>query len=125
MRLVILITAQLEQGMQVAEAWQQAGAPGVTIIRTHGLRTLQDKIHRGAVELPLVVRGAAAAMARILMTEEEQGAMLLSLVDEGMDVTLEQAAQNVLGDLSKPYNGIMMVIDVMRAVGVRDHSQQE
>lgn len=119
MKLVILITAQLEQGMQVAQAWQDAKASGVTIIRTHGLRSLQEKIQRGSVELPLVVRGAAAAMARILMTEEEQGAMLLSLVDDGMEQTLEAAAQRVLGDMTQPYNGIMMVIDVMHAVGVR------
>jgi hypothetical protein len=110
--------------MQVGQAWQDTGAPGVTIIRTHGLRTLQDKIASGSVELPLVVRGAAAMMAHILTSMDAPGAMILSLVDDDLVKPLEQSAGDVLGDLSKPYNGILMVIDVMHAIGVHHHTAQ-
>lgn len=124
MKLVFLITAQVEQGMDVAQAWQDAGAPGVTIIRTHGLRTLQEKVKKGSVELPRVVSSMSAAMAHVLTSLEEPGEMLLSVVDDEMVEALEEAASNVLGDLTEPYNGIMIVMDVERAVGVRHHTEQ-
>ncbi|MDQ7026396.1 MAG: hypothetical protein Q9P44_12680 [Anaerolineae bacterium] len=124
MKLVILITAQVEQGMDVAQAWQDAGAPGVTIVRTHGFRTLQEKVRRGTVELPRIVTSMAAAMAHVLTSMEEPGEMLLSVVDNGMVDKLEAAATDVLGDLTEPYNGIMIVLDIERAIGVRHHTEQ-
>ena len=124
MKLVMLITAQVEQGMMVAQAWQDAGAPGVTIVRTHGLRNLQEKVGSGAVELPRVVSSMAAAMAHVLTSVEEPGEMLLSVVENDMVGKLETAATDVLGDLTEPYNGIMIVLDIEKAIGVRHHTEQ-
>ena len=121
MKLVILITAKVEQGLDVAQAWQDAGAPGVTIIRTHGLRTLQEQVHRGDYELPRVVTSMAAAMTHLLNSMDEPGMMLLSVVDNDLVDKLEAAATNVLGDLTEPYHGIMIVLDIERAIGVRHH----
>jgi len=125
MKLVILITAQVEQGMIVAQSWQDAGAPGVTILRTHGLRTLQEEAQQGSLELPLVIGSMAAAMAHILDSVEERGEMLISVVDDELVETLIDAAAKVLGDLSHPYNGVLFVLPVERAVGVRHHAQQK
>jgi hypothetical protein len=124
MKLVMLITAQVEQGMIVAQAWQDAGAPGVTIVRTHGLRTLQEKVGSGAVELPRVVSSMAAAMAHVLTNVEEPGEMLLSVVDNDMVDKLEAAANDILGDLTEPYNGILIVLDIEKAIGVRHYTEQ-
>jgi hypothetical protein len=38
---------------------------------------------------------------------------------------LQAATQTVLGDLHDPNNGIFFMLDVERAVGVRDHSPAE
>ena len=124
MKLVLLITAQVEQGLSVAQAWQDAGAPGVTIIRSHGFRTLQEKVKAGTIELPRVVTSMAAAMAHVLTNLEEPGEILLSVVPRDMVDKLEEAASSVLGDLTEPYNGIMIVLDVERAIGVRHHTEQ-
>jgi len=124
MKMVLLITAQVEQGMDVALAWQDAGAPGVTIFRTHGLRTLQEKARTGSVELPLAVSSMSSAMAHIITSMEAQGEMLLSVVPDEMVDMLQEEASKVLGDLTEPYNGIMLVIDIERAIGVRHHSEQ-
>lgn len=121
MKLVILITAQVESGLDVALAWQAAGAPGVTIIRSHGLHTLQEELRHGAIELPRMVSSMAAAMAAILDNLEERNHMLLSLVEDETVDPLIAAATNVLGDLTLPNNGILFVVPVERAVGVRDH----
>jgi hypothetical protein len=121
MKLVILITTRVEEGMDVAQAWQQEGAPGVTIMRTHGLRTLQEQVQRGDYELPRVVTSMAAAMTHMLNDMDENGMMLLSVVDNDLVDKLEAATANVLGDLTEPYHGIMIVLDIERAIGVRHH----
>jgi nitrogen regulatory protein PII len=121
MKLVVLITAELEKGLDVAQAWQDAGAPGVTIVRTHGLYTLQKQTQQGEVELPRMIASMSGALAAMIEQLEERGEMLLSLVDAPMVDTLIQATSSVLGDLNQPNHGILFVIDVERAIGVRKH----
>ena len=124
MKLVLLITAQVEQGMEVAEAWQEAGAPGVTIVRTHGLRSLQESVKNGSVELPRMLVSMAAAMAHVITTLEAPGQMLISVVPSDMVDTLEAVASEVLGDLTEPYNGIMIILDIEKAIGVYAYTEQ-
>ena len=124
MKMVIIITSKTEQGLMVAQAWQGAGATGVTIIRTHGFRSLQEATQNRGVELQFVVSSMASAMAQVFSNFEEEGMLLLSVVDDSLVDSLEQAASNVLGDMREPYNGIMLVIDMARAIGIYHHSDQ-
>ena len=123
MKLVILITAQTERGFMAAQAWQDAGAPGVTIVRSYGLATLQRQLKSGQVELPRMVLSMATAMASVIDNVEERSELILSLVESDMVDTLIDASQSVLGDLMQPENGILFVIDVERAIGIRRHSE--
>lgn len=125
MKLVILITAQVENGMEVAQSWQETGAPGVTIVRTHGLFTLQKEAQRGTIELPRMIGSMAGVLAHILDNLEERGQMLISVVDNALVDKLIDAASAILGDLSQPYNGVLFVLDVERAIGVRHHTEQQ
>ena len=119
MKLVILITTQVERGMEIALAWQDVGAPGVTIVQAHGLHTLQQEVERGAVELPRIVVSMASAMAHIIDNVEARGQLLLSVVpDETVDALIN-AASEVLGELTEPGNGVLFVLPVERAIGVR------
>ncbi len=124
MKLIMLITAQVEKGLDVAQSWQEAGAPGVTILRSYGLYSLQKAIQHGDVELPRMVSSVAAAMAHIIDSVEQNGEILLSIVDADMVDQLVEAASKVLGDLTEPDSGLLLVIDVERAIGVRDHRSQ-
>jgi hypothetical protein len=124
MKLVILITAKLERGLETAQAWRDAGAPGVTIIRSHGLHTLEKEVHEGDVELPRMVVSMAAAMAHIIDNVEERGEVILSIVDDALVPKLETAAAAHLGDLTEKDTGVLFVIPVERAVGVVPHDQQ-
>ena len=121
MKLVILITAETENGLQVAEAWQDAGAPGVTIIRSHGLYSLQERVRRGDVELPRMLLSMASAMASIIENVESNSNVILSVVPTDMVDKLIDETSKVLGDLMLPNNGVMFVLDIDRAIGVRDH----
>lgn len=125
MKLVMLITTQVENRMAVAQSWQDAGAPGVTIVRAHGLHTLQKEAELGTVELPRMIGSMAAALAHIIDTLEERGQILLSVVENETVDKLIEAASGVLGELSQPYNGVLFVLDVERAIGVRNPSEQK
>ncbi len=122
MKLVILITSEIKNGLDVAEAWQNAGAPGISIIRTHGLYNLQQEVKKGGVELPRMVVSVAHAMAHILDSVEERGEILLSVVEDDLVDTLIECANDVLGDLTEPDHGVLFVIDVERAIGIRRHT---
>lgn len=122
MKLVILITGKVEDGLDIAQAWQDAGAPGVTIVPSHGLHSLQRELSSGAVELPRMVASMGAAMAAILDNLEARNEIILSLVDDELVDPLIAAANAVLGDLTKPDHGILFTIPVERAIGVRRHS---
>lgn len=120
MKLVVLITAETEKGLDVALAWRDAGAPGVTILRAFGLYTLQREIE-GTVELPRMVASMAAAMASIITDVEERGHFIMSLVDDSLIDRLVNAATQVMGDLTLPNHGILFVLPVDLAIGVRNH----
>jgi hypothetical protein len=125
MKLVILITAKVEAGLDIAQAWQEAGSPGVTIVRSHGLHTLQHELRSGHVELPRMMVSMGVAMAAILDNVEERGEIILSVVDDALVDALIAAANGVLGDLTEPDNGVLFVLPIERAIGVRNHGQHK
>lgn len=110
-KLVILITPRMEKGIEVAEAWEAAGASGVTLIESYGLHHVREESK--TLELPLFV-----SMVNVLRQVEETNQTILSVVpDELVDLLLDGAC-NVLGDLrTKPDTGVAFVLDVERIFG--------
>ncbi|MCL4879175.1 MAG: hypothetical protein KJ064_21140 [Anaerolineae bacterium] len=125
MKLVILITAQTENGLEVALAWREAGAPGVTIIPSHGLHSLQRKTKSGGLELPMIITSMADAMAGLLDASETSSLIILSVMPAEILGKVIEATRGVLGDLTAPDTGVVFVLDVEQAIGVRDHSKSE
>ena len=125
MKLVILITAKREAGLDIAQAWQQAGAPGVTIVPSHGLHSLQEELRSGSVELPRMVVSMGAAMAVILDEMEQHSMIILSLVDDHLVDPLITATNQALGDLTSPNHGILFTVPVDRAIGAFHHGVQD
>jgi nitrogen regulatory protein PII len=112
-KLVILITARGEEGHNIGEAWQKAGAPGVTLIDCYGLRRLQEASKSYEV-LPGML-----SMLQLLREREETSLIVLSAVeDEALVDRLIDATQAIIGDLREPNNGLAFVINVERAVGL-------
>lgn len=121
MKLIILITAKIENGLDVALGWKEVGAPGVTIIPAHGLHTLQQQLESGEVELPRMVVSMAAAMAHLMGNAEQQSQVFLSVVEDELVDPLIAEANKQLGDLTEPHNGVLFVLNIERAIGVRRH----
>ncbi|MBL8163737.1 MAG: hypothetical protein JNJ61_17250 [Anaerolineae bacterium] len=113
-KLVVLITSQTEDALRVGDAWQQAGAPGVTFLEGFGLRHLQ-KTQRHAEVLPGMM-----SMLDILRQNQEASMVVLSLLhDDTLVQPLLDAAQSILGDMHTPNAGVVFVIDVQQAIGIR------
>ncbi|MBN2305749.1 MAG: hypothetical protein JXQ72_14800 [Anaerolineae bacterium] len=112
-KLIILITTHIDKGLAVAEAWEAAGASGVTLIESHGLRRLREQSKR--LEIPLFV-----SMTRLMQQMEETNQTLMTVVDDDTMVDrLIDAASAILGDLCDANTGIAFVLDVARTFGVR------
>lgn len=113
MKLVILITAQTEQSLQVATAWQKAGASGVTILEGHGLRRLQEKFEIRS-DLPLI-----PSLASLLQGKEVDTHLLVSVVDDQIAPKLSEDTVAILGDLNLPGNGLILSLDIADILGLR------
>lgn len=122
MKMIILITSNIESGLEVANRWQEAGAPGITIIKSVGLYSLQQKIKTGSMEVPLhVVSSMTSMMAYMLGEMEHTNHVLLSVVPAELIPVLMEEAKNVMGDLLEPNNGVAFVVPLDDAIGVRLH----
>ena len=123
MKMIILITSDLESGLQVANRWQDAGAPGVTIIKSVGLYSLQQKIQRDGVEVPLhMASSMASMMAYVLGEMQHTNHVLMSVVPKELIPSLMDEARAVMGDLLQPNHGVAFVVPLDETIGVRNHS---
>lgn len=113
-KLIVLITTHIEKGLAVAEAWEAAGAPGVTLIESHGLHRLRERSKE--FELPLIV-----SMAHVVRQLEETNQTLFTVVDDDLVEIMLDAACRALGaqTLEESGVGVAFVIDVERTIGMR------
>ena len=98
--------------MSVAQAWERAGASGVTILEGYGLRSLQDRL---AIRDDI---GLIPSLSKLLSQQEVSTMLLISLVGDDQVTKLQQATAEILGDLTLPNNGIMLTLAVEDAIGL-------
>ncbi len=120
MKLIILITSNVENGLDVAVRWQEAGAPGVTVLKSFGLRSLQRKMLGDSLEVPLHIASSMTSMMAYVLREMEQtNHVLLSVVPKELVPKLLDEARAVMGDLLEPNHGVAFVVPLDEAIGVR------
>ncbi|MBC7869745.1 MAG: hypothetical protein H7Y09_02810 [Chitinophagaceae bacterium] len=110
MKLIILITGQTDQSLEIATRWQQAGATGVTIVEGHGLRRLQEIRD----DLPLI-----PSLSALLRGQEVSTHILISAVPDNLESRLYQETEAILGDLTQPDNGLILTLDIANILGLR------
>lgn len=126
MKLIILITSNVEDGLAVAVRWQEAGAPGVTVLKSFGLYSLQRKMTGDSLEVPLhIASSMTSMMAYVLREMELNNHVLLSVVPEELAPTLLEEARAVMGDLLEPNHGVAFVVPLDEAIGVRNPENGE
>ncbi len=120
MKLVILITSNTENGIEVARRWQAAGAPGVTMLKSVGLYSLQQIINEQSIELPMHSgRSMNSLMAHVLRGMEHTNHVILSVMPKEQVPTMLGEARAVMGDMTQPRHGVAFVVPLDEAIGVR------
>ena len=110
-KLVVLVTTHVEKTLALAEAWQKAGAPGVTLVPSHGFRTLKERTKK--LELPHFVN-----LATVLKHVDDTTQMLFSVVEDAQVDALVTATRSVIRDPLTPRTGVGFVLDVDRVFGM-------
>ncbi len=126
MKLIILITSNAENGVEVATRWQDAGAPGVTVIKSVGLYSLQRQLQNDSIEVPLhMASSMAGVMAYVLREMENTNHVLLSVAPKELVPMLLDEARAVMGDLLEPNHGVAFVVPLDEAIGVRQPENRD
>jgi nitrogen regulatory protein P-II 1 len=118
MFMIMLILNNPDQCQSVMEAWDAAGAPGVTVLPSTGLgriRTAQGLKD----DMPLM-----PSLEDFFQDEESLHRTLIAIVRERPLVdAVVQATQSVLGDLNQPNTGILVILPVLEAYGLERYSK--
>lgn len=115
MNLVVFVLDCPERCPDLLNAWEKAGAVGITILESMGLRRLQAAMRD---DLPLM-----PSLRDLLAGQEMHHRTLFTVVpDEETTEAILAATEQVVGDLSRPNTGLLFVVPVSRALGL--HKQK-
>jgi nitrogen regulatory protein P-II 1 len=110
--MLVVVLHDPEQCLNIAQAWEQIGVTGVTLLDSMGSRQLQQQTRRD--DLPLV-----PSMRALFASAEEHNRTLFTVIQD--DALLECAiaqAVKIVGDFMQPQTGILFTLPVTHALGV-------
>ncbi len=110
--LVVLVLDNVEKCQAVLDAWQAAGAGGATMLESSGLyrhvQALRDDM------------GLLPSLQTLLSRHEYRHRTLFTVVEDEATVdAILDATERVVGDFSKPHTGIVFVLPVLKARGLK------
>lgn len=111
--LVVLVLDDPDKCGAVLDAWEAAGAPGVTVLDSTGL----GRVRRAALrdDVPLM-----PSLSDLLQREQDRHRTLFSIIQEQSQIeAIVQATQTVIGDLDQEDTGLMFVVPVNQVYGQR------
>lgn len=110
--LIVLVLDNPDRTRDVLDAWEAAGAPGVTILDSSGL----GRARRAGIrdDIPLM-----PSLADLFKSGETHHRTLFSVVDSTEQTErLHVATENVIGDLNKPNTGLLFVMPLYQVYGL-------
>jgi nitrogen regulatory protein P-II 1 len=118
MSLILFVLHDPEKLRELLDAWKEAGVTGATVLFSTGL----GRLHRSDVlsdDLPLM-----PSLEDFLPRVERLSRTIFSMVeDEKIMNAVVAATMRVVGDLSQPDRGLLMVLPVERVYGLRHPDQ--
>lgn len=108
--LLLVVLGQRQHLPELLEAWQSVGVPGITILRSAGASRARSWL--GWIGL----RGGEDAIASEAMT---QNILLAAIEEEEMLDRAKAEAERVVGGFDRPYSGVMLVLPISAAAGLR------
>ena len=115
--MVIVVMPDLDKFHAVLEAWEKHGVSGVTILESLGLhKARQMRAQRD--DLPLI-----PSLRNLMEGEEYHHRTAFTVVDDNFDLDrLVEATQRAIGgDFNAPNSGLLCIVPVARAYGLRPH----
>lgn len=104
----------------VLDAWESAGAPGVTILPSSGMVRLRNN-HALDEDMPIM-----PSLNDFFNAAEEHNSTLFTIVKgEEMVDRIVSATESVTGDLDLPNTGILVAMPVVRAYGLKRKKLEE
>ncbi len=110
--LVVLVLDDPDKCRDVLNAWEAAGAPGVTILDSTGI----GRVRRAGIldNVPLM-----PSLSDLLRREEDHHRTLFSIVkDESQIEAIVQATRAVIGELDQENTGLLFVVPVSQVYGL-------
>ena len=115
--LVVFVLDDPDRCRDVLDAWEAAGAPGVTILDSSGLGRVRRAGRRD--DLPLM-----PSLADLFRREEDHHRTLFSVVKNQSQVeAIAQATQAIIGELDRGHTGLLFVVPVSQVYGL--HKKRE
>ena len=117
--MILLVVDDVDQCPSILDAWEAAGAVGITILESTGLGRVRESSIRD--DLPLM-----PSIMNLLRSQEEHHRTIFTVVEtEEMVERLIAATESVVGDLEQPDKGVLFVLPVTRAVGLSKESYKK
>jgi nitrogen regulatory protein PII len=118
---VFMVMPDLEHFQNVLDAWERLGVSGVTILESIGLHKIQE-MRAGRDDLPLI-----PSLRHLLESEEYHHRTAFVVVDDDFDLDglIEATEQAVGRDFDAPNSGILFVVPVTRALGMRPYWKRQ
>jgi len=113
MFLILFVLNNPEKLDDLLTAWEETGVGGVTIFPSSGLGRV--RMRSGLWDdVPLI-----PSLEALFQHEEDFNRTLFTVVpDQDMVERVVRATQQVVGDLSKPQSGLLVVLPVTQAYGL-------
>lgn len=114
MNMILFVLHDPEKLSDVLAAWEECGVPGITVWDSIGLGRLRDK-EALRDDIPLI-----PSFSDFFSQPEQNGRTIFSILDDdGLIPVIIEATERVVGDLEQPGAGILAVLPVSQARGLR------
>ncbi len=119
MQMVMFVLDNPQYLEAVLDAWRVVGVTGVTIIESSGM-------NRAHLRRPLGARYVFGALSETSRVKMEHYTLFAIVPDEAMVRACLQAAEQIVGDLDGPNNGVLASWELSLVKGVpgRSHTAQ-
>jgi hypothetical protein len=115
--MVVVVMSDIAKCQDVLDAWEKLGVTGVTILESLGAHKTQ-KAGAGRDDVPFL-----PSLRHLLEGEEYHHRTAFVVLDDDFDLEglIAASEQAVGGDFDAPDTGILFVVPVTRALGMRPY----
>ena len=115
--MVVVVMPDVDKCRDVLDAWEKSGVSGVTVLESLGLHKI-NQMRARRDDLPLI-----PSLRHLMESEEYHHRTAFVVVDDDFDLDelIEATRQAIGGDFDAPNSGILFVVPVARAFGMRPY----